>query len=115
MGGRVGLVAGGFAEVVAVVVAAEELAGGRVEFYEFTVAPDAVGFFVELGGAAGGVAAGLHGVDDGDGEGLFELQDVGEVLVVEAGGVGGRLDVKVVVDDADEVVGDGGHDGGAAG
>ena len=57
----------------------------------------------------------MSGVDGGDGEGLFELQDVGEVLVVEAGGVGCGLDVEVVVDDADEVVGYGGHDGGAAG
>jgi hypothetical protein len=35
--------------------------------------------------------------------------------VVEAGGVGCGLDVEAVVDDADEVVGDGGHDGGASG
>ena len=84
-------------------------------FDEFAVAPGAVGFFVELGGAVGGVAAGFEGVDDGDGEGLFELEDVREVLVVEAGGVGRGLDVEMVVDYADEVVGYRGDDGGTAG
>ena len=46
---------------------------------------------------------------------LFEVEAVGQVLVVEAGGVGGLLDVEAVVEDADDVVGDGGDDGGAAG
>ena len=35
--------------------------------------------------------------------------------MVEAGGVGGGLDIEAVVEDADEVVGYGGDDGGAAG
>ena len=35
--------------------------------------------------------------------------------MVEAGGVGGLLDVETVVEGADEVVGYGGDDGGAAG
>ena len=110
-----GLIAGGFAEGVAVVVAALEFVGGGVDGDEFAVAPGAGGFFVELGVAVGDVAGGLEGVDGGEGEGLFELQDVGEILVVEAGGVGGGLDVEMVVEDADEVVGDRGDDGGAAG
>ena len=52
--GRLALVAGGFAEVVALVLASGELAvvfAGRddgVDFYEFVVAPGAGGFFVEL-------------------------------------------------------------------
>ena len=50
-----------------------------------------------------------------DGEFLFEVEAVGKVLVVEARGVGGLLDVEAVVDGADDVVGDGGDDGGAAG
>ena len=50
-----------------------------------------------------------------DGEFLFEVDAVGQVLVVEARGVGGLLDVEAVVDGADDVVGDGGDDGGAAG
>ena len=49
------------------------------------------------------------------GELLFEVEAVGQVLVVEARGVGGLLDVEAVVDGADDVVGDGGDDGGAAG
>ena len=110
-----GLVAGGFAEGVAVVVAALELVGGGVDGDQFAVAPGAGGLFVELGLALGDVAGGLEGFDGGEGEGLFELEDVGEVLVVEAGGVGRGLDVEVVVEDAEEVVGDGGDDGGAAG
>jgi len=111
---RVRLVAGGLAEVVAVVMASEEGAGGGVDGDQFAVTPDAVGFFVELGGAAGDVASGFQDFDSGDGEGLFELQDVGEVLVVEAGGVGRGLDVEMVVQDADEVVGYRGDDGGAS-
>src|SRR3981081_81446 len=51
----------------------------------------------------------------GHGEVLFAVCAVGQVLVVEAGGVGGLLDVEAVVDGADDVVGDGGDDGGAAG
>jgi hypothetical protein len=109
------LVACGFAEGVAFVLAAEELAGLRVDFDEFAVAPDAGALFVELGLAFGDVAVGFQRVDGGDGEALLELQDVGKVLVMEAWGVGCGLHVEAVVDDADEVVGDRGDDGRAAG
>ena len=61
------------------------------------------------------VAHGFELVDDVVGELLFEVEAVGQVLVVEARGVGGLLDVEAVVDGADDVVGDGGDDGGAAG
>ena len=46
---------------------------------------------------------------------LLEVEAVGQVLVVEAGSVCGLLDVEAIVDDADDVVGDGGDDGRAAG
>ena len=45
----------------------------------------------------------------------FEVEAIGQVLVVEARGVGGLLDVEAIVDDGDDVVGYGGDDRGAAG
>ena len=79
------------------------------------VAPDAGGLLVELGGLVDGVAYGLELIDNVAGEGFFEVDAVGQVLVVEAGGVGGLLDREAVVEDAEDVVGDGGDDGGSAG
>src|ERR1700722_13306477 len=105
----------GFAEVAAVVVATEEFVGFGVYGDEFAVAPDA-GVSV-VGGlvAVGFVAHGLELIDDVVGKLLFEVETVWEVLVVEARGVGDGLDVEVVVDGADDVVGNSGDDSGAAG
>ena len=110
-----GLVAGGFAVVSAVVVAAEEIVGFGVDGDEFGVAPGAGVVFVGDGGPVDGIAHFGEFGGDGGGEPGFEVDAVGEVLVVEAGGVGGLLDVQAVLDAGEEVVGDGGDDGGAAG
>ena len=89
--------------------------GFGVDGDEFAVAPDAGVVLVGYGEAVDGVAHGCELVGYVCGEFLFEVDAVGQVLVVEAGGVGGLLDVEAVVDGADDVVGDGGDDGGAAG
>ena len=89
--------------------------GFGVDGDEFAVAPDAWVVFVGYGEAVDGVAHGGEGFGGWDGEFLFEVDAVGEVLVVEARGVGGLLDVEAVVDGADDVVGYGGDDGRAAG
>src|SRR6202453_3611544 len=107
------LIAGGFAEVAAVVVAAEEFVGFGVDGDEFAVAPDAGVVLVGYGQAVDGIAHGFELVGYVGGELLFEVEAVGQILVMEARGVGGLLDVEAVVDDTDEVVGDGGDDGGA--
>ncbi len=101
----------GFAEVATVVVAAEELVGLGVHGDELAVAPEA--WVAVVGGlvAVGFVAHGFELVDDVVGELLFEVEAVGDVLVVEAGGVGYGLDVEVVVDGADDVVSDRCDDG----
>jgi hypothetical protein len=104
------LVAGGFAEGAAVVVASHERAGFRIYGDEFGVAPGPWAVLVLGAGDADGIAVSLHGVDDALGESFFKFEDVGEVLVVEAWGVCGGLDVEAIVDDGDEVVGDGGDD-----
>src|SRR5260370_41600191 len=108
-------ITGGLAVGSAVVVAAEEFVGFGVDGDEFAVAPDAGVVFVGYGEAVDGVAHGFELVGRLCGEFLFEVDAVGQVLVVEARGVGGLLDIEAIVDGADDVVGDGGDDGGAAG
>src|SRR5260370_6911215 len=108
-------ITGGLAVGSAVVVAAEEFVGCGVDGDEFGVAPDAGVVFVGYGEAVDGVAHVFELVGCSDGKFLFEVDAVGQVLVVEARGIGGLLDVEAVVDGADDVVGDGGDDGGSAG
>ena len=108
-------VAGGFAEGAAVIVAALELVGVGVDGDEFVVAPGAGGVLVGGHLAVGLVAHRDELAGNVVGEGAFEIEAVGEVLVVEARGVGGLLDVEAVVEGADEVVGHRGDDGRATG
>ncbi len=112
---RVSLIAGGFAVVAAVVVASEEFSGLGIDGDEFAVAPDAGIVFVGYGETVDIVAHGFELSGYVYGELLFEVEAIGQVLVVKTGGVGGLLDVEMIVDDADEVVSNCGDNGGAAG
>ena len=94
---------------------AEEFAGFGVDGDHFAVAPDAGILLVGYCVAVDGVAHGFEFFGGCDGELLLDVDVVGKVLMVEAGGVGGLLDVETVVDGADDVVGYGGDDGGTAG
>ncbi len=96
-------------------MAAEQLVGFGVDGDEFAVAPGAGVVFVGDCEAVDGVAHCFELLGDIGRELLFEVDAVGQVLVMEAGCVGGLLDVEAVVDGADDVVGDGGDDGGPAG
>ena len=93
------------------VVGAETVVGLWVDGDDFAVSPDAGVVLVGYGDAVDGVAHGLELVGYGERKFLFQVDAVGKILVVEARSVGGLLDVEVVVDDADDVVGDGGDDG----
>ena len=100
--------------MLALILAAGDEASLGVDGDELAVAPDAGCLLVKLSGLVDGVTDGFEFVGGGAGETLFKVEAVWQVLVVEAGGVGGLLDGEAVVEDADEVVGDGGDDGGAA-
>src|SRR6266478_6144276 len=89
-------VACGLPESSAVVVTAEEFVGLGVDGDEFAVAPDSWVVFVGYGEAIDGVAHGFELVGYVYGKFLFEVDAVGEVLVVEARGVGSLLDVEAV-------------------
>jgi hypothetical protein len=105
------LVTGCFSVAAPVIVAAEEFVGFRVDGDEFAVAPGARVVLVSDGEAVDGVAHGFELVGDLGGELLFEVEAIRQVLVMEARSVRRLLDVEAVVDDADEIVGDGGDDG----
>ena len=81
------LVARGLPEGSAVVVAAEEFVGLGVDGDEFAVAPDAGVVFVGDGEAVDGVAHAFELVGYICGKFLFEVDAVGQGLVVEARGV----------------------------
>src|ERR1700754_4400366 len=89
--------------------------GFGIDGDEFAVAPGAGVVLVGYGEAVDGVAHGGELVGYVSGEFLFEVEAVGEIWMVEARGVGYGLDVESVIDGAEDVVGDGGDDGGPAG
>lgn len=104
-----------FAEAFSGVVSAEEFSGFGIDGDEFAVAPDAWVLFVRDRETVDGVAHGCEFFGGWGWELLLHVDAVGKVLMVEAWGVGGLLDVESVVDGADDVVGYGGDDGGTAG
>ena len=106
-----GLITSSFPKVSAAVVASEQLTGFEIDGDEFAVAPYAWILFVGHGIAVDGVTHGFEFVGWCYGELLLEVDAVGKILIVEAGSVGGLLDVEAVVDGADDVVGYGGDDG----
>jgi hypothetical protein len=91
------LISCGFAEFMALVVGAVEGVGAGVDVDHLAVAPGAGVVLVSGVDVGDGVAVGGELGGDRSGEGFFELQLVGEILMVEAGGVGGLLDVEVVI------------------
>ncbi len=96
-------------------MAAQKLVGFGVDGDEFAVAPGAGVMLVGYCEAVDGVAHGFELLRDVDRELLFEVDAVGQVLVMKARCVGSLLDVEAVVYRADDVVRDGGDDGRAAG
>ena len=63
------------------------------------VAPDARVLLVGLIDAADRVAGGFERVEDGQREGLLDLEGVGQILVVEARSVRRLLHIEAVVED----------------
>ena len=100
---------------MALVLAAHQCAGVGVDVNHLAVAPDAGVLLVGLIDAADRVAGGSERVEDRKREGLLDLEDVREILVVEARSVRRLLHIEAVVQDGDDVVGDRSNDGGAAG
>jgi hypothetical protein len=91
--------------VAAVVLSAEEAAGLGVDGDALAVGP-----VVVRDGEV--VAAGAEGGDGFRGKAGFEVELVGQVLVVEARGVDGLLDVEAAFRGGEEDAGDGGDDAG---
>ena len=92
-------------------MAAEQLVRLRVDHDEFAVAPGSGTLLIGILISIRGVAHGFQLVAHAGRKASFEVEAVGQVLVMEAGRVGSGLDVEVIVDDGDDVVRYGGDDG----
>ena len=105
---RAELIASGFADGFAMILAAEQLAGRGIDGDAFAIGPVAA---AERDRVA-------HGAQRGDGVGAesrLEVEDVGQVLVMEARRVYGFLDVEAALGRGEKNVAHGRNDAAAAG
>lgn len=100
---------------MAIVLAAQQFVSLLVNCDQLAIPPRAWIMFIVGSVAVNVIAHGCELIGNVRREFLFDVQAVGQVLVVETRSICGLLDVEAVVDDADEVVRNGGNDGGTTG